>query len=125
MATTRTAWHVLLFALLSQRAPRRYEVRSEVPLTAEPLRADFLLLLRALADAGDAAGTLKKLWRLLPKAAIVEFKSIGRPYRSRNLDRLLAYLHLYYADQTEQLGERAELSACCSWPRARRRSMPT
>jgi hypothetical protein len=44
MAAARTAWHVLLAALLRQRAPRRIEVRSEVPLSTEPLRADYLLL---------------------------------------------------------------------------------
>jgi hypothetical protein len=109
MGTTRTAWHVILFALLVQRAPRRFEVHREVSLSAEPLRADFILLLRALADDDEAAGTLKKLWSLLPRAAIVEFKSVGRPYRTRNLDRLWAYLHLYYVDQPEQLEKRADL----------------
>lgn len=33
MGSTRTAWHVLLVALLSQRGSRRFEVRSEVPLS--------------------------------------------------------------------------------------------
>jgi hypothetical protein len=108
MGTTRTAWHVLLFTLLSQRAPGQFEVRSEVPLSAEPLRADFLLVLRTLA-VGGAAGTLRKLWPRLPKAALVELDSVGRPYRGRNLDRLLAYLHLYYADPTAQLERRADL----------------
>jgi hypothetical protein len=109
MGTTRTAWHVILFALLVQRAPRRFEVHREVSLSAEPLRADFILLLRALADGDDDAGTLKKLWSLLPRAAIVEFKSVGRPYRARNLDRLWAYLYLYYVDQPERLEKRADL----------------
>jgi hypothetical protein len=109
MGTARTAWHVILFALLVQRAPRRFEVHREVSLSSEPLRADFILLLRALTDGDDAAGTLKKLWSLLPRAAIVEFKSVGRPYRARNLDRLWAYLHLYYVDQPDVLGERSDL----------------
>jgi hypothetical protein len=108
MGTTRTAWHVLLAVLLGQRAPRRFEVRREVPLSSEPLRADYLLL-RAIADSDGAAGTLRKLWALLPKDTILEFKSVGRPYRTRNLDRLWAYLHLYYADETERLEQRAEL----------------
>jgi hypothetical protein len=108
VGATRTAWHVILFALLVQRAPRRFEVRREVSLSAEPLRADFLLLLRTLAG-DEPAGTLKRLWSLLPRAAIVEFKSVGRPYRARNLDRLWAYLHLYYVDQRELLGEQADL----------------
>jgi hypothetical protein len=108
MGTTRTAWHVLLAVLLGQRAPRRFEVRREVPLSSEPLRADYLML-RAVADTDGAAGTLRKLWELLPKDTILEFKSVGRPYRTRNLDRLWAYLHLYYADETERLQQRGEL----------------
>jgi hypothetical protein len=107
MGATRTAWHVLLAALLSERAPRRFEVRPEVPLSAEPLRADYLLLRRT--DGPDDAGTLRKLWRLLPKDAIVELKSTGRPYRSRNLDRLCSYLHLYFADEPERLRQRSDL----------------
>ncbi len=108
MGTTRTAWHVLLAALLGQHAPHRFEVRSEVPLSREPLRADYLLL-RAVAEADDDGRTLRMLWDLLPKDTILEFKSIGRPYRSRNLDRLWAYLHLYYADEPVRLEQRADL----------------
>lgn len=108
MGTTRTAWHVLLAALLGQRAPHRFEVRSEVHLSSEPLRADYLLL-RAVAEVDDRGQTLRKLWELLPKDTILEFKSTGRPYRSRNLDKLWAYLHLYYADEPVRLAARTEL----------------
>jgi hypothetical protein len=113
MAAARTAWHVLLAALLHQRAPRRFEVRSEVPLSTEPLRADYLLL-RTLPgpDDGDPAPPPKrwKLWNLLPKDTLVELKSTGRPYRSRNMSRLWAYLHLYYADQPARLETLADLA---------------
>ncbi|WP_437627360.1 hypothetical protein [Sorangium sp. So ce1151] len=108
MGTTRTAWHVLLVALLSQRGSRRFEVRSEVPLSTEPLRADYLLL-RKSAESSEPAGTLRRLWDLLPSEAIVEFKSIGRPYRRRNLDRLYSYLHLYFADTPERIEQRSDL----------------
>jgi hypothetical protein len=115
MAAARTAWHVLLAALLRQRAPRRIEVRSEVPLSTEPLRADYLLLRSTLAEAddGDPAPPPPKrwkLWSLLPKDTIVELKSTGRPYRSRNMSRLWAYLHLYYADQPARLEAPADLT---------------
>jgi hypothetical protein len=112
MAAARTAWHVLLAALLHQRAPRRFEVRSEVPLSAEPLRADYLLLRkRGEVDEGEPVPRKRwKLWDLLPKDTLVELKSTGRPYRSRNLDRLWAYLHLYYADQPARLAARADLA---------------
>lgn len=112
MAAARTAWHVLLAALLHQRAPRRFEVRSEVPLSTEPLRADYLLL-RTLGETGEGERALPKRWRLwslLPKDTIVELKSTGRPYRSRNMDRLWAYLHLYYADQPARLEDREDLA---------------
>ncbi|WP_433930758.1 hypothetical protein AB3662_42230 [Sorangium cellulosum] len=108
MGSTRTAWHVLLVALLSQRGSRRFEVRSEVPLSAEPLRADYLFL-RKSAESSEPAGTLRRLWDLLPREAIVEFKSIGRPYRRRNLDRLYSYLLLYFADTPERLEQRSDL----------------
>ncbi|WP_437747125.1 hypothetical protein WMF39_20145 [Sorangium sp. So ce1504] len=108
MGSTRTAWHVLLVALLNQRGSRRFEVRSEVPLSNEPLRADYLLLRRS-AGPSEPAGTLKKLWDLLPRDTIVEFKSIGRPYRRRNLDRLCSYLHLYCADEPERIERRSDL----------------
>ncbi|KYG01728.1 hypothetical protein BE21_56280 [Sorangium cellulosum] len=111
MGTTRTAWHVLLAALLSQRGSRSFEVRVEVPLSTEPLRADYLLLRKnAAPDASEPAGTLRKLWALLSRDAIVEFKSIGRPYRRRNLDRLFSYLHLYCADNLERIEQRSDLS---------------
>ena len=108
MGTLRTAWHVLLAALLQQFGPRRFEVRSEVHLSAEPLRADYLLLHRA-SDAEDPPRTLRKLWDLLPRDTIVEFKSIGRPYRSRNLDKLCSYLHLYFTEDANRIEQRSDL----------------
>jgi len=108
MGTTRTAWHVLLNALLNQRAPPRFEVRSEVQLSVEPLRADYLLL-RAVKPEDGEARTLRKLWDFLPKDTILEFKSTGRPYRARNLDRLWAYLHLHYTDEPKRLEQRGDL----------------
>jgi hypothetical protein len=102
----------LLAALLHQRAPRRFEVRSEVPLSTEPLRADYLLL-RTLPEGDDGDPTPPKrwkLWNLLPKDTLVELKSTGRPYRSRNQSRFWAYLHLYYADQLARLNTVADLA---------------
>lgn len=108
MGITRTVWHVLLNALLKQCAPPRFEVRSEVPLSIEPLRADYLLLRAVKPEAGEAR-TLRQLWAFLPKDTILEFKSTGRPYRARNLDRLWAYLHLHYTDEPKRLEQRNDL----------------
>ena len=108
MGTTRTVWHVMLKTLLNQRAPSRFEVRGEVQLSSEPLRADYLLL-RAVKPEDGEARTLRKLWSLLPKDTILEFKSTGRPYRARNLDKLWAYLHLHYTDEQKRLEQRSDL----------------
>jgi hypothetical protein len=109
MGSTRTAWHVLLAALLDQWGPRSFEFRSEVPLSSEPLRGDFLLLRRGALGPDPSAHTLRHLWDLLPRDTILEFKSVGRPYRSRNLHRLFSYLCLYYADQAERLADEPDL----------------
>lgn len=110
MGTTRTLWHVLLATFLSQRAPRRFEVRTEIPLSTEPLRGDFLLLRREAASGADTRPlTLRRLWDLLPKEALAEFKSVGRPYRRRNLHRLWSYLCVHYSDQPERLAEEVDL----------------
>ena len=115
MGATRTAWHVLLAALLGERAPRRFEIRTEVHLSTEPLRADYLLL-RAITEVDSAGQILRKLWGLLTKDTLLEFKSIGRPYRSRNLNRLWAYLHLYYAEETKRLERSSDLSGALLVP---------
>ncbi|WP_437477710.1 hypothetical protein WME75_28825 [Sorangium sp. So ce1014] len=123
MGSTRTAWHVLLAALLRQRRPRNFEVQSEVPLSAEPPRADYLLLRNdAPGEAREPAGTLRRLWPLLPRETIVEFKSVRRTYRSRNLDRLWGYLSLHYADGAARLGPRADLAGVVLLP-SRTRSL--
>jgi hypothetical protein len=110
MGSARTAWHVLLDTLLCQRGPRSFEVRSEVPLSAEPLRPDYLLLRRrAEAKTSDRGKTLRRLWPWLPKDAVAEFKSIGRPYRSRNLHRLWGYLHIHFASQPARLVNLSDL----------------
>jgi uncharacterized protein YidB (DUF937 family) len=118
MGTTRTLWHVLLATFLSQRAPRRFEVRAEVPLSIEPLRGDMLLLRRDSAPEADAeARTLRGLWHLLPSEALLEFKSVGRPYRRRNLHRLWSYLYIHFCDQPARLPEESLLCGVLLVPR--------
>jgi hypothetical protein len=98
VSSHRTAWHFLFAILLRKRGPRWIEVRDEVPLSDEPLRLDYLLLRRVPEIPADDPGqTLRGLWSRLPPTAIAELKTIGRPYRARNLDRLLGYLHLYFS----------------------------
>jgi hypothetical protein len=111
MGTERTAWHVLLDALFDDWGPKTFAYLAEVRLSSEPLRGDFLLLRRDDAPGLDpTAGTLRRLWALLPKDTLLEFKSVGRPYRTRNLHRLLAYLHVHYGDQAARLLAETDLA---------------
>jgi len=100
VGTHRTAWHFFFAILLRKRGPRWLLVRDEVPLSKEPPRLDYLLLRRLPEIPADDPGlTLRGLWPLLPETTIAELKTIGRPYRARNLDRLLGYLHLYFSSE--------------------------
>ncbi|MEZ4296281.1 MAG: hypothetical protein R3B70_15020 [Polyangiaceae bacterium] len=111
MGATRVIWHVGFERNLRRRGPRSIEIRSEVPLSDEPLRLDYLLLRKRLATGettDDSAETLKRLWPLLPKVSIVELKSPTRGYRSGNLQRLWGYVHIYFAAQQELPRRRAD-----------------
>ena len=44
-------WHVGFERILRRRGPPSFEVRSEVPLSEEPLRVDYLLLRRLTSDS--------------------------------------------------------------------------
>lgn len=70
---------------------------------------DYLFLRKTQeAISSDPGKTLQRLWPLIPRVAIGEFKSISRPYRARGLDRLFMYLHAYWVDAAD-LNERHEL----------------
>jgi len=70
---------------------------------------DYIFMRRTHDPApGDTGKTLKRMWPLIPKEAVAEFKSIGGPYRHRSLDRLWSYLHAYYADN-KNLTKHADL----------------
>src|SRR5262249_31462307 len=107
----RVIWHVGFERTLRRRGPQSFEVRSEVPLSEEPLRLDYLLL-RKLMPEGEpvnhGAQTLRHLWPLLPRVSVVEYKSPGHPYRSGQLDRLWGYVHIYFANQRALPRHRAD-----------------
>jgi hypothetical protein len=107
----RVIWHVGFERNLRRRGPPSFEVRSEVPLSEEPLRLDYLLL-RKLTPEGEpvdhSAQTLRHLWPLLPRVSVVEYKSPGHPYRSGQLDRLWGYVHTYFANQRALPRHRAD-----------------
>jgi len=111
MSAHRTAWHFLFVILLRKRGPRWLEVREEVPLSEEPLRLDYLFLRKvAHGDDDDPGQSLRGLWPRLPENTIAELKTLGRPYRSRGLDRLWSYLHLYFADAGRAVARASDLS---------------
>jgi hypothetical protein len=66
--------------------------------------------------ADDSGKTLRGLWLHLGLWTILELKSIGRPYRSGDLDRLWGYLHLYYADERARIAHRDDLRAALVVP---------
>ena len=126
VGSSRTAWHILLAALFEQRSPRTFRLASEVQLTSEPLRVDFVFTRDGDGAAPDAPVTLRRLWDLLPAERLVEFKSLGRPYRARDLDRVFSYLHLrFFTDATGRLTTRRELAGVPSSRAARSHSTLT
>jgi hypothetical protein len=112
VSVRRTAWHFFFTILLRRRGPRWVEVRDEVPLSEERPRLDYLLLRKLLDPPADDRGqTLRGLWGHLPLVTIAELKSVGRPYRARELDRLWSYVHTYYCDAHNGIEHRKDLGA--------------
>lgn len=102
MSPQRTAWHFYFTIWLRRRKPLWMEVRDEVPLSEERPRVDYLFLRKVQNPVPEDPGqTLQRLWPLVPKVAIAEFKSITHPYRARGLDRLFMYLHAYWVDAVD------------------------
>jgi hypothetical protein len=107
----RVIWHVGFERNLRRRGPPSFEVRSEVPLSEEPPRLDYLLLRKLTVEdepVDHGAQTLRRLWPLLPRVSVVEYKSPGHPYRSGQLDRLWGYVHTYFANQRALPHHRAD-----------------
>jgi hypothetical protein len=107
----RVIWHVGFERNLRRRGPPSFEVRSEVPLSEEPPRLDYLLLRKLMPEGelvDNSAQTLRHLWPLLPRVSVVEYKSPGHPYRSGQLDRLWGYVHTYFANQCALPRHRAD-----------------
>jgi hypothetical protein len=102
MEPARPAWHLGFAALVTERAPPGIDVRTEVPIALEPLRAD-LLLLRRVGEArrDEEANVLRGMWPLLRTDTIVEYKSPSRPPRKGDLIRLVGCGALYHAAQIQ------------------------
>ncbi len=73
-----------------------------MPLSDQPARIDYLLLRKLTAEGealDESAETLRRLWPLLPRVSVVEYKSPSHPYRFGHLDRLWGYVHTYFANE--------------------------
>jgi hypothetical protein len=108
MGARRVVWHVGFERNARRRGSRAFEIRSEVQLSNEPPRIDYLFFRRVAEVSDDAPGTLRGLWPLLPRVSVVEYKSPGRAYRAGDLDRLWGYVHTYWADQRAMPRRRAD-----------------
>ncbi len=109
MGTIRTAWHVMLYALLKERRPRAFEVKPEVPFSKEPQRADYILIRKIKQANVDDARVLKGLWGRIKKDAILEYKSTSRPVEQGDLTRLLGYGAQYATQERKRLSNREDL----------------
>lgn len=111
MGAKRVIWHVDFERNLKRRGPRSFEIRSEVPLSDEPPGLDYLVLCKRDVEGAppdDSAKTLRRLWALLPRVTVMEYKGPGRPYRAGDLDRLWGYVHTYFANERSLPRERAD-----------------
>jgi hypothetical protein len=100
----RTAYHLICAALLATLGAPGFEVVFDRPLMVEPLRPDFLLLRRHRASTRGKV--LQRLWPLLTRLTVIEYKSPGRPVRRGDVAKLLAYSALV------QSKERCEAREC-------------
>jgi hypothetical protein len=105
----RTAWHYVFAILLHRYGPRRLDVRDEVALSKERPRVDYLLRKQPDAPADDTGRVLRGLWRHLALVTVAELKTLGRPYRKRDLDQLWSYLHAYLRAPDNGLERRSDL----------------
>ncbi len=113
---SRTAWHPLFAALITENRPPGVEVQSEVVLGLEPMRADLLLLHQ---DKGDVlgGGVLRGLWPLLSPWTLVEFKSAVSPAGATAWLQLLSYgAHLHW-DRLKTIGPAEALTLVLITPK--------
>jgi hypothetical protein len=117
MASRRTAWHFFFTVFLRARRAPGFDVRDEVRLSDEPPRVDYLLLRHAeAAPPAETDVSLRGLWPRLALDTILELKSVGRPYRTGELDRLWGYVHIYHAGEHRRLPRRDDLRAALVVP---------
>ena len=113
MSTSRTQWHVLFYAALKEHGPRSVEVLAEVLLSAEPQLADVVLIRRTEAEEpGAEPHTLRRLWLLLVREMLIEYKSPSRPPRPYDVAKLFGYGGQLHALRSREIGPFDNLLLC-------------
>mgnify|MGYP006286009757 FL=1 len=103
-----TLYHLWFGQLAAERVPTGGSVETEPRISEGPLRADYLLLRKA-RPANDA-GIFVRLWQLIPRHALIEYKSPGRPPGPDVLDQLLAYAHQLRRARWPAMGDAGDLA---------------
>lgn len=108
----RNAWHLPFASLLRYVAPASFDVFAEVLLSIEPSRADILLLRRGKMTTTKRGGRLlKRLWPLLGRYTILEYKSpVRSSFRKGDLIRLVGYGAQYHSRHLKNLVNSDELT---------------
>ena len=107
---------MLILVLLQDKGPSDFQVEGEVPVGKELPRADILLLRRAQqaglehhAGLSKDAEVLRQLWKQIAMVAVVEFKSIVRPFARGDLGKRIGYTGLYYSMEAAKIQARENL----------------
>jgi hypothetical protein len=105
-------WHLAFANLLQDCAPPGFDIQTDVQLTTEPQRADMILLRRSGAERDDdQALVLRKLWPLLGRVTILEYKSpVRTSFRPGDLVRLWSNGTAYHAGHPEELPSPSDLT---------------
>jgi hypothetical protein len=67
------------------------------------------LLRREGSDDDSGAAVFRRLWRLIRRLAILEYKSASKPLRRGELAKVLSYAFLYAADHPDDVMHREDL----------------
>ena len=114
MGEQRTAWHPGFAAYVESETPPGVVVEAEVVL-AQQQRAD-LILVRREGPTSPPSGPLRRLWEVLPRLALIEYKSrSGRP-RPGDLHQLLGYGHILARSRFDELSRVADLGLVLAAP---------
>jgi hypothetical protein len=116
MGARRIIWHIGMGWNLRRHGPKNIDIIPEFALAEEALRIDFMLIRKTVEGPMDDAKTLRKLWPLLPKFTVFEFKSHKKSFRKGDLDKLWGYTHLFISDARNNVIRRDDLCAVLTVP---------